>query len=75
MLIAVGFFTYRLWRVNERIVLRSSVSAMGKDLRDEDEKDIVWKIYNEVARLNRMPSLRAYEARAHRLLRIGGPRR
>jgi hypothetical protein len=70
MLIAVGFFTYRLWRVNEPIVLRSSVSAMGKDLRDEHERDIVWKIYDEVARLNRMPSLRAYEARAHRLLRI-----
>jgi hypothetical protein len=41
MLIVVGFFTYRLWRVSEPVVLRSSVEAMGDDLRDDDEKGIV----------------------------------
>ena len=42
----------------------------GGELRDDDEEKIVEDIYNEVAELNRAPSLRAYEARAHRLLRI-----
>jgi hypothetical protein len=70
MLMVVGFFTVRLWRVSEPMVLRSSVKEMGKDLRDKHERKIVRTIYREVARLNRVPSLRAYEARGQRLLRI-----
>jgi len=74
MLAVVGLFTARLWKVSEPIILRSSAKAMlrkpGGELRDDDEEKIVEDIYNEVAELNRAPSLRAYEARAHRLLRI-----
>jgi hypothetical protein len=70
MLVVVGIFTVRLWRVSEPMVLRSSVGAMGDDLRDDEEKEIVRRLYQEVADLNQAPSLRAYEARAHRLLRI-----
>jgi hypothetical protein len=67
-LAAVGVFTYRLWHVSERILLRSDAERMS-DL-NTSEKDTVREIYSETARLDRAPSLRALEARAHRLYRI-----
>jgi len=68
MAAVVGFFTYRLWRLNEPIVLASDVELM-EDLRN-GESERVQKIYLRAATLNRAPSLAAYEARAHQLERI-----
>jgi hypothetical protein len=68
MIFMVGVFTYRLWHVSERILLRSDVEQMGE--LDSAEKDTVRQLYRETARLDRAPSLRALEARAHRLYRI-----
>lgn len=69
MIAAVGIFTYRLWHVSERIILRSDVERMTTEL-DSDEQETVRQVYDETARLNRAPSLRVLEARAQRLYRI-----
>src|SRR5207247_2455674 len=68
MVFIVGLFTYRLWHVSERIVLRSAVERM--DDLDESEQNLVRKLYDETARLDRAPSLPALEARAQRFYRI-----
>jgi hypothetical protein len=68
MVSIVGLFTYRLWHVSQPIVLQSDADRM--DDLDAREKDIVRPLYAEMARLNRAPSLPAYEARAQRLYRI-----
>jgi hypothetical protein len=68
MILVVGFFTYRLSRVSDRILVKSDVDRMD-DLKD-DEKRMLRPLYLETARLNRAPSLPALEARARRLYRI-----
>lgn len=65
----VAFFTVRLWRLNEPIVLSSDPTEMS-DLRGQSEIDEVEKIYKQTADLNRVPSLTAYVDRAHRLERM-----
>jgi hypothetical protein len=68
MLGVVGLFVWRLWHASERIVLRSDPDRMGE--LAADERETVSQVYAETARLNLVPSLRALEARAHRLYRI-----
>jgi hypothetical protein len=69
MAFAVAFFTYRQWRLNQPIVLASEVARMP-DLKDQAEENEVARIYKEMADLNRVQSLRSYEARAHQLNEI-----
>jgi ABC-type multidrug transport system fused ATPase/permease subunit len=68
MLIVVIAFTVRLSRVGRPIVMRSDVDLMQE--LDGRERRIVRTTYDEVGKLNGAASLRAYEARAHRLTRI-----
>jgi hypothetical protein len=69
MILIVGAFTYRLWHVSERVLLRSDPEQMS-DLAEGDEKTTVTDVYDQVAALNWAPSFRALEARAQRLYRI-----
>ena len=73
---AILIVTYRLWSVNKPVLMRSSLEAMrdpavggGEEISEKEEKE-VRVIYQETARLNGAPSLRAYEAHHRRLLRI-----
>ena len=68
MALAVAFFTRRLWRLQAPTVMRSTPWEI-RDLDDEEEA-LVADVYAEIARLNDVASLRAYEARAHRLSRV-----
>jgi hypothetical protein len=68
MIGVVGLFAWRLWHASERIVLRSDAEKMSE--LDGGEKETVKEVYRETARLNLVPTLRALEARAHRLYRI-----
>jgi hypothetical protein len=66
--------TYTIWnRVQEPLVMVSELSDVtdseGKPL-DEGEQRTIGTIYTEIANLNGVTSLRAYEARGHRLRRI-----
>jgi hypothetical protein len=65
----IAYFTARLWSVNEPVLMRSDPGRMT-DLRGADERSIVETVYGDTAALNDAVSLRAYEARAHRLHRI-----
>lgn len=69
MAAVLAFFTLRLWRLNTPLILSSDPSEMS-DLQGQSELDDVTKIYKQTADLNRVPSLAAYEERAHRLQRI-----
>jgi hypothetical protein len=64
----VAFFTYRLWQLNQPIVLNPDTNRMT-DLTTEERAE-VRRIYDEMAALNRVESLPAYLARSHRLRRI-----
>lgn len=64
----VAYFTFALWHVNEPFVLRSDPEQMTE--LDEPERELVGSVYREIAHLNWAQSLRALEARAHRLDRI-----
>jgi hypothetical protein len=66
--LAVAFFTRRLWRLQSPTVMRSTPWEI-RDLDDEEET-LVAEVYVEIAKLNDVASLRAYEARAHRLSRV-----
>jgi hypothetical protein len=73
---AVLIVTFRLWSVNKPVLMRSSISSMrnanvgdGEELSPQEEKEVK-VVYAEAARLNGVPSLRAYEARYQRLLRL-----
>jgi hypothetical protein len=68
MALVLGFFTFRLWRLNQPIVLYADVELMD-DLRG-GEKRRVKEIYDREARLNRASSLAAYVARSYQLERI-----
>lgn len=70
MAAAVAFFTWRLWRVSEPIVMRSDTRLMTSDFRDPKEKKIVDDTYYEVAQMNGARSLVVLEARGHRLSRV-----
>ena len=75
MTFVLGFFTRRLWRVNEPIFLAADEKRMP-DLDKHSPKgttpelDRVTEIYGGMADLNDVPSLRAYELRGHRWERI-----
>jgi len=69
MAAVLAFFTFRLWRMNEPLVYATDVSEMP-DLRSKAERAEVERVYKQMWELNRVPSLRAYEARAHRLYRV-----
>lgn len=66
--LAVAFFTRRLWRLQTPTLMRSTPWEI-RDL-DKEEEDLVTETYAEIAKLNDVASLRAYEARAHRLSRV-----
>ena len=68
---AVFLVTRRLWSVHKPIFMRTDPDAMRmqEDL-DDGELHQVRLVYQEAADLNDVPSLRAYEARGHRLTRI-----
>lgn len=71
MVLSVLAVAWRFWKVHQPIPLRSDVDRLEfkGDWRDKDRK-LVLATYDEVAELNDVESLRAYEARAHRLERI-----
>jgi len=75
---ALGFFTRRLWGVQQPVVMLSDPAEM-KELDSEEERALVAEVYDEIAKLNDVASLRAYEARFHRLDRaadrLGDPKR
>jgi hypothetical protein len=81
MAAVIALFTYRLWRLNRPVVMASDPSRIDK--LEQSEFALVDGVYGRFRLLNRVPSLRAYEARAHRLFRIadrlppekGGPLR
>jgi hypothetical protein len=66
--LALAFFTRRLWRLQSPTVMRSTPWEI-RDLDDEEEQ-LVAEVFAEIAKLNDVASLRAYEARAHRLSRV-----
>jgi hypothetical protein len=68
---AVLIVTYRLWLVHQPIFMRTDPETMHA-LGDIDaaELEMVRAIYDESADLNRVYSLAAYEASAHRLTRV-----
>jgi hypothetical protein len=68
MLGGVAIFTYRLWSVGQKVVLRPDPDLMT-DLKGS-ERVLVRTIYDEFAELNNAPSLRAFVARAFRWQRI-----
>lgn len=67
MIAAVMAISYRYWKVSEPIPMRSDLNRL--ELKKK-ERDLVSSTYAEVARLNDVKTLNAYEARAHRLERI-----
>jgi hypothetical protein len=69
MAAVIAFFTYRLWRINRPIVMASDPKLI-EELDEKEELALAEKVYQRAANLNGVPSLRAYEARAHRLERI-----
>jgi hypothetical protein len=58
---------YRFWKVSEPVPMRSDPALL--DLRDK-EAEFVRSAFDEMAALNDVPSLLAYEARGHRLDRV-----
>lgn len=68
MVAAVIFIALRYWKATELIPLRSDLTRL--ELDDDDERKLVIEAFDDVARLNDVPTLLAYEARAHRLERI-----
>jgi hypothetical protein len=69
MIFMVGVFSYRLWGVSQPLVTKSDPDQMEVS---DDEKDEINKVYDETAHLAWVPTLRALEARAHRLDRVSG---
>lgn len=70
-LLAVLFLAVRLWQVGEPVPSSSNADQMLDDETiNKDEAKIVKRVYDEVAKLNGVQSLLAYEARGHRLQRI-----
>ena len=68
---AILIVTFRLWSVNKPIFMRTDPDAMkSQGDVDERERDAIRLVYQQMADLNRVPSLSAYEARAHRLARV-----
>jgi hypothetical protein len=70
--IVVALISFRLFRVNQPIVMRTSVSDIrvaGEKLKREDE-DCVVPVYERMADHNGVESLAALEARAKRFQRV-----
>jgi hypothetical protein len=67
MIAAVLLIARRYWKASEVIPMRSDIDRM--DLKTKDRK-LVKEAFDDQARLNDVPTLRAYEARAHRLERV-----
>lgn len=67
MIAAVIAIAYRYWKVTGAVPMRSDLNRMHLK---EEELDLVRDTYDEVARLNDVATLNAYEARAHRLERV-----
>jgi hypothetical protein len=69
--VALFIFTYRLWSVHQPMFMGTDPEEMyaAGDL-DRYERDEVHRVYQEVANLNGIPTLRAYEARSQELQRI-----
>lgn len=63
---AVITFAIRIWKLHEPIALRSDTSL----ITGVPELNDVMSLFDEVATMNGVSSLLAYEARAHRLERI-----
>ncbi len=72
MLLAVAFFTARLWGVAQPILTDSDPKKM-EHLRGK-EPQIVARVYDDYAAINRVRSLRAYAARGVRIARIADSR-
>jgi len=68
MVLGVLGIAYRFWRIGGSLPFRVNLKKMP-DLT-EDEKATTQLAYDELARLNNVTSLSAYEARAQRLERI-----
>jgi len=66
----IGWFTYKLWSVNDPIRTQTDLERMQAELRNPEERAIVERVYRDMSILNAVPSLAAYEARAHRFDRI-----
>jgi hypothetical protein len=69
MALVIVFFTLKLWRLTEPLVMASDPEEIG-DLRGKKELDRVNEVYDQVADEKNVESLAAYEARADRLDRI-----
>lgn len=69
MAVAIGGLARRLWHVNEPVIWRSNPRLII-GLRDASEKTIVRRVFDEMASVNDVPSLLAYEARGARWERI-----
>jgi hypothetical protein len=68
MVAAVLFIALRYWKATEPIPLRSDLTRL--EVEDDNERKLVIEAFDDVARLNDVPTLLAYEARAHRIERI-----
>ena len=67
MAFVIGFFTRRLYKLNEPLVQKTDPTLMSLD---KDELKLIEEVYKQDTDLNQVRSLAALEARAHRLLRI-----
>jgi hypothetical protein len=68
---AILIVTSRLWKVNQPILMRTDSEAMkAQGDVDEKERQEVQLVYQQMADLNLVRSLRAYEARGHRRSRV-----
>jgi hypothetical protein len=65
--VAVGGIAYRYWNVNRLIPIQSDVARIKLKNR---EKNLVLDLFKQMADLNDVTSLQAYESRAHRYERI-----
>ena len=67
MAFGVAFFTYRLWKVNEPVLMQTDLDSI--ELKG-DERDIATEMFGRIADEHDADTLRAYELRGLRLRRI-----
>lgn len=73
MIATVMWIASRYWKVTEPLPMRSDLNRIrlnGSKRLEGEERRLVEDAYDDMARLNDVSSLLAYEARAHRLERV-----
>ncbi|MEJ2865979.1 hypothetical protein [Actinomycetospora flava] len=68
--VALAWFSARLWRVGAPVFTSSDLIETQEGLGTDEEEELVANAYTDMARLNGVRSLLAYEARGWRLQRI-----